>query len=60
MDHFTNFIARNIKITSSPGSISGRIIIKFIVDKEGKIVEPEILKGIGNVIDKEEILYSFS
>jgi antitoxin component YwqK of YwqJK toxin-antitoxin module len=55
MEHFTNFIARNLKITSSPGSISGRIIIKFIVDKEGKIVDPEILKGMENKIDKEVI-----
>jgi antitoxin component YwqK of YwqJK toxin-antitoxin module len=55
MDHFTNFIARNLNVTSSLNGISGKIIVKFIIDKDGKIVEPEILKGMGNVIDKEAI-----
>lgn len=55
MEHFTNFIARNLNVTSSLNGISGKIIVKFIIDKEGKIVEPEILKGMGNRIDKEVI-----
>lgn len=55
MEHFTNYIARNLNLTSSLNGISGKIIVKFIIDKEGKIVEPEILKGMGNRIDKEAI-----
>lgn len=55
MEHFTNFIARNLNVTSSLNGISGKIIVKFIIDKEGKIVEPEILKGMGNRIDEAVI-----
>lgn len=55
MEHFTNFIARNLNVTSSLNGMSGKIVLKFIIDKEGKIVEPEILKSMGDRIDKEAI-----
>lgn len=40
---------------NNPKNISGKVIIKFIIDKEGKIVEPKIIKSLGYGVDEEAI-----
>ncbi|MFT4734135.1 MAG: TonB family protein [Arcticibacterium sp.] len=51
------FINKNIKYPKAAQSanISGRVFVKFVVDKEGKVRDPSILKGIGFGADKETI-----
>lgn len=45
---FYKFIAKNYQIPNSlPKETSGKIYITFVVDKEGKIVEPKILRDLG-------------
>jgi antitoxin component YwqK of YwqJK toxin-antitoxin module len=45
---FYKFIAKNYNIPNSlPKDASGKIYITFVVDKEGKIVEPKILRDLG-------------
>lgn len=34
-------------------NISGKVYVKFTVDKEGKIINPELLRGIGGGCDEE-------
>ncbi|MFT7249112.1 MAG: protein TonB [Arcticibacterium sp.] len=51
------FINKNIKYPKAAQSanISGRVFVKFVVDKEGNVRNPSILKGIGFGADKETI-----
>ena len=51
------FIGNNIqypKIASQQG-IEGRVIVSFIVNTEGMITNPEVVKGIGGGCDEEAI-----
>lgn len=43
---FYKFIAKNYKTPEKKG-LKGKVYITFVVDKEGKIVEPKILRDIG-------------
>lgn len=36
-------------------NIKGKIIVKFVVDENGEIVEPKIIKGLGYGLDEEAI-----
>jgi protein TonB len=36
-------------------NITGKVYVKFMVDKEGKIEHPELLKGIGGGCDEEAV-----
>lgn len=51
------FIARNIKypIEAQEAGIQGRVICRFVVDKEGNIVEPQIERGIDPSLDQEAL-----
>lgn len=57
MQDFYNFIGKNFNYNkeSIKNNIQGKIFLKFVVDKEGKIVEPKILKGLGYGLDEEAI-----
>lgn len=35
--------------------IGGRLVIQFIIDKEGKIIEPKVLRSLGYGLDEEAI-----
>jgi TonB family protein len=36
-------------------NIQGQVIVRFIVDKDGNVVEPEILKGVDPLLDAEAL-----
>lgn len=52
-----HFIDKNIKYPDNIlGEISyGRVIVQFIVDKEGNVVYPKIVRGIDHYLDKEAL-----
>lgn len=52
---FYNFIAKNYRIPNMPQGIKGKIYITFVVNKEGKIIEPKILKDLGYGTGEEAI-----
>jgi len=54
---FYNYIGRNLKLPNevTQNKINGVILVAFIVDKDGKIVEPKILKPMGYGLDEEVI-----
>jgi len=54
---FYNYIGKNFTKTPDAikNKISGRLIISFIIDKDGKIVEPKILKPLGFGLEEEAI-----
>jgi TonB family protein len=57
LQHFYKYIAKNFTYTraSIKNKIKGKIIVQFVVDSEGKIVEPKIIKGLGYGLDEEAI-----
>lgn len=57
VQHFYDFIAKKFSypIAAKRQKIKGKIVIQFVVDKDGKIVEPKIIKGLGHGLDEEAI-----
>lgn len=53
IEDFYKFVAKNFKVPD--GDISGRIILKFTVDKKGTIKDVEIIQGIEEKTDLEAI-----
>ena len=51
------FISANIRYPSmSQGGVcQGRAIVQFIVDKEGNIVQPKVVRGVDPYLDKEAL-----
>ena len=54
---FYKYIGDNFTYTSASikNKIKGKIVIKFVVDKDGQIIEPEILRSLGYGLDEEAI-----
>lgn len=54
---FYRYIGKNFTKTQEAiqNKISGRLIVSFIIDKDGKIVEPKILKPLGFGLEEEAI-----
>ncbi len=40
---------------AAENGISGRVIVQFVVDKEGKVINAKILRGIDPALDKEAL-----
>lgn len=57
MEHFYKYISSNFIAPKSAykNKIQGKIIVAFVVDKEGKIVEPKITRSLGSELDNEAI-----
>lgn len=57
INHFYEYIGKNFTYPREAYKldIKGQIIVAFVVDKEGKIVEPKIIKGLGFGLDEEAI-----
>ena len=54
---FYRYIGKNYTKTreATLNHIQGKIFVTFIIDKEGKIVEPKIIKSLGYGLDEEAI-----
>jgi protein TonB len=54
---FRKFIAQNLQYPESAArdSISGRVIVQFAVNKEGKVVDPLVVRSVNPALDKEAI-----
>lgn len=56
INSFYKYVARNMNIpVEARNKVTGKIYMTFIVDKEGNLVEPKILKGIGYGLDESAI-----
>ena len=51
---FYNYIAKNYRTPDVQG-LKGKVYITFVVDKEGEIVEPRVLRDLGYGTGKEAI-----
>lgn len=54
---FYNFIGANFIKTKEAvaNKVTGRLVIQFIIEKDGKIAEPKMLKSLGYGLDEEAI-----
>lgn len=54
---FRIFIAQNLEYPESAvkDSISGRVIVQFCVNYEGKVIEPKVVRSVAPALDKEAI-----
>ena len=52
-----NFVAKNVTYPKEAmeKEISGRVLVGFIVEKDGSITETEVVKGIGGGCDEEAV-----
>ena len=57
MKEFMNFLNSNIKYpeTAIKKSIQGRVIVQFIVEKDGTPTEFKILRSVDSDLDKEAL-----
>jgi antitoxin component YwqK of YwqJK toxin-antitoxin module len=55
LQNFYNYIAKNFKIYKEHEKIKGTIITSFIVDIDGKIIEPKTIQSINDTLDYEAI-----
>jgi antitoxin component YwqK of YwqJK toxin-antitoxin module len=54
-EDFYKHVGKKFQVPNMPKGVGGKIFLKFIVDKEGQIIDPQILKGIGYGADEEAI-----
>ena len=52
-----NYLQKNIKYPTvcRENNIQGRVLIQFIVNRDGSIVEPEVVKSVNPYLDKEAL-----
>lgn len=57
MEKLMKWLSRNLKYPAScqESCIQGRVIVQFVVNRDGSIVEPKILKSVDPLLDKEAI-----
>lgn len=56
INSFYSYIGKSMNIPiAARNKVSGRIYLSFIVDEEGNLVEPKILKGVGYGIDENAL-----
>lgn len=49
------YIGRNVKYPAEATNKSGRVIVAFVVDKNGNIIEPTIMRSVCEPLDKEAL-----
>jgi len=49
------YLSKNIKYPSvaQDNGIQGRVLVSFVVNKDGSIVDPEVIKSVDAALDKE-------
>lgn len=54
---FRKFIAMNLRYPdkAAENNVRGRVIVQFAIDKNGKLVEPEVVAGVNPALDQEAI-----
>ena len=59
MQELMSFITKKIQypkeIAQGEAGIQGRVVVQFIVDKDGNIVNPKVVRGVDPYLDKEAL-----
>ena len=51
------WIAENVKYPeiAKESGVTGKVFVQFVINKEGKVVDVEVLRGVDAYLDKEAI-----
>lgn len=54
---FTRFIARNLKYPeiAAQNGVYGRVTLRFVIDENGQLIDPEIIQGVDPALDEEAL-----
>lgn len=55
LQHFYSYVAKNFKIPGDKEDISGRILLTFIINKDGSTDKIKIAKSLDEVLDAEAV-----
>ncbi len=57
LEALLNYLSRNIRYPEEAHNANeqGKVVVKFVVDKDGTVCDAEILKGVSESLDKEAI-----
>ena len=57
MDKLMQWLSKNLKYPASAqeNGTQGRVVVQFVVNKDGSIVEPKVIKSVDPALDKEAI-----
>lgn len=57
MDKLMQWLSKNLKYPASAqeNGTQGRVVVQFVVNKDGSIVEPKVVKSVDPALDKEAI-----
>ena len=55
MDELMKWLSKNLKYPASAqeNGIQGRVLVQFVVNKDGSIVEPKVIRSVDPALDKE-------
>lgn len=55
MDKFTNYLSKNMRYpaVARENNVQGRVIVTFVVEKDGSLTDIKVLRGIGSGCDEE-------
>jgi protein TonB len=55
MDKLMEYLSKNIKYPSiaQENNIQGRVVVEFVVNKDGSIVEPKVMRSVDTSLDNE-------
>lgn len=54
-DEFMKYIKTNFKMPKNAGDIKGRVIVNFVIEKDGTITTVKVMRGLSPDIDKEAV-----
>lgn len=59
---FARYVARNLRYPeiAAENGISGRVIVEFVIDEGGRLIDPKILRSIDPALDAEAIRVLFT
>ena len=54
---FVNYLGKNIKYPtiSQENGVQGKVIVQFVVNKDGSIVDPVVVRSVDPYLDKEAL-----
>ena len=57
MGELMKFLGNNIKYpaVAQENGIQGRVIIQFVIEKDGSVANPVVVKGVDPALDKEAL-----
>jgi len=57
IDAFSNYLAANVKypVIARENNVQGRVIVRFVVEKNGSLSDVKVIRGIGSGADEEAV-----